>query len=370
MVRQLAESRSHKEHVISSVQDGIVTLDVNGRVTEWNPAMENITGIPAAEVLGRPYPEVYRHAPEFESLLMQTWETGIEQKAIDSYFPRRDGRRVPVNSSTSLLKNGEKVMGALLVMRDLTEKQLAEEQIRRSDRLRAVGELAAGMAHEIRNPLTSIKAFAQILEDGFPEHESNNRTYTKVIIEEVERINRIVERLLLFAKPSPLRQAVVPFSSIVMETLPLVESECRRKGIRLSFDAAEEAEIAVDPELIRQVLLNLLLNAVQATPAEGEIRIRVEAGEEAASLHLFNEGEPIPEEHKERIFNPFFSTKEKGVGLGLSVSQSIVRLYQGSLTFRNEPNGVTFTVSIPRTDSERKGEVIGEGTSRHSGGRR
>jgi two-component system sensor histidine kinase AtoS len=347
MIRQLEENRTHKEHIFASVRDGIITLDVHGHVTEWNAAMEKLTGIPASEVLGQPYMNVYRHAPDYESLLLQTLETGIEQKAVDTYFPHRDGRHVPVNSSTSLLRSGEAVIGAMVVVRDLTEKAVLEEQMRRADRLKAVGELAAGMAHEIRNPLTSIKAFAQIIEDSLP-HDGENRSYAEIIVQEVDRINRIVERLLLFAKPSPLKHSLTSLGLVARETLFLVENEYRRKRLNVDVIEREDVRVVVDPDLMRQVMLNLLLNAIAATPEDGRIEVSIQACGEEALVRVYNQGAPIPDELRERIFNPFFTTKEKGIGLGLSVSQSIVRYYEGRLTCENADGGVAFNVIVKR----------------------
>jgi two-component system sensor histidine kinase AtoS len=347
MIHQLVENRTHKEHIFASVRDGIIALDVHGNVTEWNAAMEKMTGIQASEVLGKPYKNVYRHDPTYQSLLLETLVTGVERKAVDTYFPHRDGRKVPVNSSSSLLKSGDSVIGAMVVVRDLTEKTVLEEQMRRADRLKAVGELAAGMAHEIRNPLTSIKAFAQIIEESL-SHDGENRSYAEIIVQEVDRINRIVERLLLFAKPSPLQHTLTSLGEVVKQTLFLVKNEYSRKRVTVVLNDKTDASVVMDPELMRQVILNLLLNAIAATPDEGRIEITIEANEEEAMVHFFNQGAPIPEELRERIFNPFFSTKEKGIGLGLSVSQSIVRYYGGRLTFENVDDGVVFSVMVQR----------------------
>ncbi|MGO4890476.1 ATP-binding protein [Anaerobacillus sp. MEB173] len=221
-----------------------------------------------------------------------------------------------------------------------------KEQVRRTDRLRAVGELAAGMAHEIRNPLASIKAFTQIVEEQM-ERNDDNREYMEIIIKEIERINELTEQLLLFGKPTAYKEEKLCVDQLIRETLPLIEHELRKKESQLISDL-EEIEMIADRALLQQVIINLLLNAVQSMDRQGMLAIHSTVMHDSIEFSVYNSGSTIAEEKKEKIFDPFYSNKKNGMGLGLTVTQNIVQLYDGRITCQNEKNGVTFLVRFPK----------------------
>jgi signal transduction histidine kinase len=223
-----------------------------------------------------------------------------------------------------------------------------ENQIRRADRLTALGELAAGMAHEIRNPLTSIKAFSQIAEESVPADDPN-REYMGIIVKEVERINSLVEQLLLFGRPSIEKEEIVNLPELIKQSLFLVEHELKKKEVKLS-QYFEAVHMAADCNLIQQIVVNLLLNAIHAVDQGGTLEIKTIAKHDCIVMSFFNTGTAIAKGHKERIFNPFFTTKERGIGLGLSVTQNIVHLYKGTIFFENVDHGVKFQVEFPREE--------------------
>lgn len=220
-----------------------------------------------------------------------------------------------------------------------------EEYMQRTDRLQALGQLAAGMAHEIRNPLTSIKAFAQIMEESMPDQNSGQE-YLSIIIEETDRLNQLVEQMLAFGRPAPGQQESINLCEVIHRSLILFEHEFRKKQIVL-LQELQPAFLTADPNLLQQAVVNLLLNAIQATPASGTVHVSSGTHDSNVWLSIYNSGTPIPNEYGDMIFNPFFTTKEEGTGLGLAITQHIVHIYGGTIFWKNDKDGVRFRIELP-----------------------
>ncbi|MEW9672607.1 histidine kinase dimerization/phospho-acceptor domain-containing protein [Ammoniphilus sp. 3BR4] len=360
LIDRLLELKGHTEVIVSSVCDGIITVDNEGKVTEWNDAAVRITGYSREEMIGSVYGFLFSEEARRESALLQTLHTGQVFASVDFHFPSKSGEKIPVNCSTALLEGPSgHLMGAAVVFRDLRERIKWEEQIRRTDQLRALGELAAGMAHEIRNPLTSIKAFSQIMEQGLDPDEPN-RDYLGIIIKETDRMNRLVEQLLLFGKPSIHDEREWNLPEVLEQSLLLVEHDLRKKSVQITKQL-ESAPMMIDFHLLQQIMINLLLNAVQAIEARGRLEMRTFRDHSRVGFSIFNSGSPIGEDVREEIFRPFFTKKPQGVGLGLSVTQNIVQLYRGRITFDNVEDGVRFQVEFPIGKEEKDGEDSGRG---------
>jgi two-component system sensor histidine kinase AtoS len=245
LLDRLAESKTHTEAIISSVSDGIITVTNQGIVTEWNQAATQITGYSREEMIGQMYYDMVNQSHSAQGLFLNTWKTGEIHYSIDTFFVAKSGETIPVNLSSALLREpGGQKIGFVVVFRDLREKRRMEEQMVRADRLKALGELAAGMAHEIRNPLTSIKAFSQITEESMPEDDPN-REYMGVIVKEVERINGLVEQLLLFGKPSIQIETDIEISELIWQSLLLMEHDIRKKNLQV-IQRLEPIRMVVD----------------------------------------------------------------------------------------------------------------------------
>lgn len=222
-----------------------------------------------------------------------------------------------------------------------------EVQVQRTNRLAGLGALAAGVAHEIRNPLTAIKGYSQVLEDELAVDDPK-RDYTAIIVKEVNRLDRIVEGLLGFARPSVSKFALADLNEIIEETLVLVENSSFKGQITLHKDYGEDVLAEVDKEQLKQVFLNLLLNASQAITAQGTIKIVTEQDGKSASISIIDSGFGIPAETVEKLFDPFFTTREKGTGLGLSIVHQLIDLHRGEIEVHNaNPTGTEFKVILP-----------------------
>ena len=232
-----------------------------------------------------------------------------------------------------------------------SELQDSFEQIKRADRLSAVGQLSAGLAHEIRNPLASIEGAADILQDESIEKERRDE-FLGIIRKECRRLNQLLTSLLDFARPRQPELRTADAGRLLDSVTALAAPIAGKSGIHLTTQAPRQLPaVACDPEQIKQVLLNLTINAIQAMPQGGDITLAAEQQDNDIVIHVKDQGTGIPDEHLEKIFDPFFTTKEQGTGLGLSVAHQIVTQPQGSISVeRNTQRGMTFSISLPIKD--------------------
>ena len=351
MAQSLMNNRSHTEIIMESMVDGIITIDNDGKVTAINKAARRIMGL-NQEVIGINYVSLFPGHPKFRSALLETLHTGKNFIGYEEEFSRSDGTIVPISVSTSMLNNNQHTVGAVLVFKDLLEHRAFEDRVRRVDRLAAVGELAAGVAHEIRNPLAAISGSVQILVDELPKDHSS-RVFGDVVLKEVDRLNVVIEDLLYFAKPSTNHVSCVHPNELVADTLSLLSPSLKKDLVVLEkcFDPTIGL-IAVDAELIKQVLVNLLLNAVQALPPEGgKITVTTLTVNEGVEIIVKDSGRGMDPESIPRIFDPFFTTKDTGTGLGLAVSNKIIEIHRGYIRVESTVGlGSAFTICLPYGD--------------------
>jgi two-component system sensor histidine kinase HydH len=244
-------------------------------------------------------------------------------------------------------------MGRVLLMYDLSELKRLEKEIQRHDRLVALGKMAAGVAHEVRNPLSSIKGFATLLgsrfKDGSQEHEAAD-----LLVQEAERLNRSISELLNYARPTPLRKQPANLGEIVEQSLKLISSDAQALEVKTSLDVEPGLPaISVDKDKINQVLLNLYLNGLQAmenSTAEKELQVSVhrDLHDNMLVIEVRDTGSGIPQEDLDKVLDPYFTTKPDGTGLGLALAYKIIDEHRGSIGFAScEGKGTTVTVSLP-----------------------
>ncbi len=359
----LQELRAYYEDLLSSLQDGVIILDPQARVVSMNQAAEELTGFSGSQISGRPVGEVFPPPAPLSSVVVKTVDQGRSHTDFDAALIRADGARLTVSAVASLISNprGE-TRGVVLVLRDQSRVRELEEQLQRSDRLAALGVLAAGVAHEVRNPLVGVRAAAQLMErePGFPP---GLQEFTGIIIREVDRLNRIVDGLLAFAGSRPLRLQPCNVNQTVDEALRLEESGLRTAGLGVvrKYDPAVPP-VAGDPDRLLQVFLNLFRNGVEAMAGGGGelvVRTRFErlapqcGGRAAAVIEIEDRGPGIPREIQQNLFNPFFTTKDGGTGLGLPISLRIVEEHGGAVEVQSQMGqGTTIRVLLPTAVDE------------------
>lgn len=356
LARDLQASRSHTETIMDSMDNGVIALDQGGRLTAWNEAAARLLELSGEEARGEAYTQVFARSPELIRLITETLQHA--QTIRDAQWEHAHTQRgmLSLKVSTSIWRSPtEEMLGVIVVVEDRTEWKQMEANLAQAQRLAVIGEWAASIAHEVRNPLTSIKAFAQIIEEELPpEHE--NREYTRIIMEEVERLNRFAEELLLFSRPSRESNVPVDLNAVLGHTWKLIAPHAAQRGVALQLKTAEELpQVLASPELLKHVFLNILLNAVQAAPAGGKVTLETDWDDDRLRIHVTNDGPAIEEEHLVSVFEPFFTTKHTGTGLGLAISQRIVQAYGGHIVAENVSRGVRFTVVLPVNHEEVEG---------------
>ena len=253
--------------------------------------------------------------------------------------------------------------GAVIVLRDLSVIKKLEEKVRRSEKLAAIGELAAGIAHEIRNPLSSIRGFAQFLRHALKD-KPQEQVYADTMVAEVDRINRVVSDLLTFARPVEAELVPTEITDLIEHAVRLVAADASSRDVQIQTRIADVSKLPLDANQMTQALLNLLLNALQAVDPGGRIEIGADFNVEEACLDLWiaDNGPGISPDQKEKIFEPFFTTREKGTGLGLAIVHKIVENHQGEIQIESPIGGSTtgcrFTMIIPMQNIHRSNKGI------------
>jgi two-component system sensor histidine kinase PilS (NtrC family) len=324
--------------VVRSIASGILTVGEDGRITYLNPAAEHLTGVSDRAARGQP---IQALLPELAASIARPRERGRPEVRLRAH----DGRDRILGYATAPLAGG--ASGQVILFQDLTELRQMEEAIRRTDRLAVVGGLAAGLAHEIRNPLASMCGSIEVL-GASPGLDEQERRLMSVVRSEAARLEALVREFLSFARPISPAFEPLDAARAVTETVELFRQQVAERGIELSAQVSAPVWVRADPGQLRQVLWNLLGNAADATPRGGRVEVRIlrQAGE--GVLEVEDTGHGIPEDDLQRIFDPFFTTKERGTGLGLAIVHRIVEAHSGHLSVISEVGrGTIFRVVLP-----------------------
>jgi two-component system sensor histidine kinase HydH len=345
-----ARVKAFSDSLVENMPIGLVALDGNSKVIVFNAWAESILGRTAEEVIGRPAGEVLPDTCREILGELERSEKVIERETDCSVSM---GKTVPLELIAATLKEeGGRPQGSVVLFRDLTEIRQLKAEIARSQRLASIGSLAAGVAHEIRNPLSSIKGFATYFKEKLRGSPEDSKT-AEIMIKEVERLNRVVRQLLDLSRPMEMKKVRTSVGSLIEHTLKLTEVQARKRGVAIKTDIdAGTPDVRVDPDRIKQVLLNLCLNALEAMKAGGVLTLSLgRQDKRMLRVVISDTGPGIPREEMERVFDPFYTTKTSGTGLGLAIVHRIVEAHAGEIRITTEPGGgTTFTVLLPIGD--------------------
>ena len=347
-------------NIVQSVNSGLITLNKELEITYMNPAAERIAGLSHRELKGHHIRDVF---PEIVSQLRSKEhrvDAGVPHRleAIDIGYKRRDGVQLHLGFSQSVLRDPSgNEFGLILIFQDLTELRQMQEQVRRMDRLAVAGELAAGIAHEIKNPLASLSGSIQMLRDEV-EFGPVQQRLMDITLREAERINALVNEFLLFSRSEKAVDQSVQVSTVINDTLEMLKNSPElERPISIHNELSEDLWIQIDSQRLQQVIWNLLLNAVQEMRNSGRLtissRILAEDGKKnakkkVAEISISDTGPGIPKENTGKVFDPFFTTKENGTGLGLTIVHRIVENYGGKIFLQSDSGrGTTFTLHFP-----------------------
>lgn len=353
--RNLSEARAFADELVANLPAGLIACDATGTVVSMNESAGAILQLDPEEYIGRK-PEDFLTGELYGVFAAaHAGKRVVEQEiAVPAGTPSAPQERtLLVSASTVSTANGE-TAGTVLILRDVSELKHLEEQVRRQEKLAAVGQLAAGVAHEIRNPLSSIKGFAVHLGSRFPK-DSADAQAARTLVAETDRLNRVVTELIEYARPTEAARQPTDPAAVIEHTLRLVRQQAADAGVTARFEPCGELqEVDIDPDRVNQALLNLCLNAIQAMEHGGELVVR--AGLENGSLRIDVEdtGPGIDPDLFEQIFDPYYTTKASGQGLGLAVVRKVAQAHGGYVEIDSAPGaGSRFTLVLPapRSDS-------------------
>jgi len=350
----LSRIKAFSDSLVMNMPIGLIATDAGGRLNAFNQTAEEILKRTAREVLGKPAEEIL---PGGCGELFRTLaaERRLIEREIDCTVA--EGRTIPLSViATTLREEDGAFVGHVILFRDMTEIRRLEEEVARSRRLASLGSLAAGVAHEIRNPLSSIKGFATWFRERYRDNPEDRET-AEVMIREVDRLNRVITQLLEFARPLTMDRVPTPLPAVIRHALKMVEGEAHRKGVSLKTDlSAEIGEIPLDADRMTQVFLNLYLNAIAAMDAGGILRVSlVRRDEQTVRITVADTGIGIPKEDLPRVFDPYFTTRSSGTGLGLAIVHKIVEAHGGEVHLESEPGQGTTAVILLPVKTETKG---------------
>ncbi len=337
----------YTNNVINSMPAGLISLDPEQRIVTANSAALTIFGYSEADLRGKNITQLDESgAGDLSSLLSSDREL-IEQP-LDCLG--RNGESIPLKVSASQLRDREgRLRGMVLILRDQREIKAMEEALERSRRHAALGRMAAGVAHEIRNPLGTLRGFAQYFSRSAKE-DPQAKEYAELMVGEVDRLNRTVSALLQFSRPREVTYAQIDLLRMAEKSLTFIQEEADSQGIALELQiAAPDLRLYADPDLLQQVLFNLLQNSLAATDSGGRIVLGGQEMADMIQLWVEDSGKGLSQEEQAKMFDPFYTTRKDGTGLGLSLVQQIIEQHQGHIEVVSEPGqGCRIIIMLPR----------------------
>jgi len=364
----LIKLQSFNENIVNSIESGLFTTDINGKINFFNKTAEKLTSYEKNEVIGKFFYEVFV-LPDLSDSTRNISLDSTDPKRYEGIFKRKDKKEIFLGMSFSPFRDEKNtIQGIIGIFQNITLLKEMEEKIRKKDRLAAIGEIAAGIAHEIRNPLTSISGSVQLLKDTFGLKKAD-RQLMDIVIREAERLNTIISNFLNYARPVPLVVGSYNINEIINETIGLFKNNKEyRSDIEISTDFKQKKINAmVDPKQIKQVFWNLYLNSAQAMPEGGVLRIEThycddnerskipsrklvdrENINKFIEINIKDSGTGISQQDIGKIFEPFYTTKEGGNGLGLAIVYRIIENHKGIIEVKSKPGGGTaFQIFLP-----------------------
>jgi two-component system sensor kinase FixL len=326
--------------------DGIIMIDGHGRIEAFNPAAERLFGYSLAEVLGRNVemlmPSPYREEHDrYLSRYLATGRAKVIGRGREVQGRRRDGTTFPLHLSVGELTiGGERKFTGIL--HDLSVRVELERQLREQQSLATVGEMAAVIAHEIKNPLAGVRGVIQVLA-GRMDHDHADTRILNEIVARIDALDRMMKELLLFARPPKPKPAPVDLVPLVKMTATLLATDPALREVDIDVEGTAPP-VSADPDMMRIVFQNLLINGAQAMQGKGRIRVAVEPTEAICQIAFVDAGPGIPPELRDKIFTPFFTTKTRGSGLGLPTVKRLVEAHNGQLAIDCPPTGGTIVV--------------------------
>jgi PAS domain S-box-containing protein len=354
ITKTFERSKTLMRNILDSVPTGVVTLDRSGRVSWLNGAAERLLGFRGATAVGRPIETMIEGAPDLVGWVRSVLAGEERRDEADFSLTRGTERRFMLRVWASDLKGAPGgPEGLVILLRDITEMNRLEFQLRRSDKLAALGTLAAGVAHEVKNPLHALNLNLHLLAQELASLGRSDQTvkgYLEILRSEIQRLHRIIDNFLRFSKPSIPEVRPLDLNALVERVLSLVAFEAADRGVTIETELDPALATAPGDEgQLSQVLLNLTINALQAMPSGGTLTVRTRLQDDLAEVEVRDTGEGVPAEHLPHLFDPYFTTRPGGVGLGLAITHRIVEGHHGMIDVESQVGkGTVVVVRLPR----------------------
>ena len=340
--------RENMNSVMAGLEDGLLLFTRDGRAVMISPAAEKFLGAPAGQFLGRRVSEIFPLGDPLHDVLRIEGDD-LSEIAAEAELETGEGTKRISVSVQAIQEDGER-MGAMVTLRDLDSLESINTQLQVSERLAAVGRITAGVAHEVKNPLNSMRLWLENLKESLtPDHDSASRQAVQVLDKEIDRLDAVVKRFLDFTRPMDIRLEATQLADLLKEVLEIAQPQLQKSGIQVArLLPIDVPEVYVDRGLLKQAVLNLVLNAAEAMPAGGQLRLMLSRRGEMAEISVGDTGKGIPPENRQKVFQLFFTTRPGGSGIGLASTFRIVQLHNGSIDFTSEVGrGTTFRIELP-----------------------
>lgn len=356
MDRRLRENERWLTTTLRSIGEAVIATDLNGCVEFMNPVAEALVAHPREAGWGQDLAEILHLVDEkrhtlLENPVQQVLKTGsVIGRQNSTMLVTSEGREIPIDyNAAPLVDDQDRVCGSVLVLRDTTERKQMEQMLLRTERLAAMGYLAAALTHEISNPLQSMATSLELILD-FDLDEQERQEYLRAMHREIRRLKDLTVRALDLARPPAAQRQFISLADVVRYALTLARKQLEDHGIRVELSLPGELPLVLfSHDLLVQVMLNLIINAIEAMSQGGTLRLSVRDGGAGVEVIVADSGPGLSQEAMDRVFEPFYTTKQEGTGLGLSICHSIVGQYGGSIAAVNAPGGgAVFTVTLPR----------------------
>jgi two-component system NtrC family sensor kinase len=335
--------------IIQSLSEGLLVTDEHGVIVSFNRAAQKITGYAEDEVVGLHFEKFLERIADGKDVSCGS-ESAFSQREM--LIRSKHNGQMAISINSVLIMDAGRHIGNVFTFRDITEEKKRQEVLHRTEKLVALGQLSAGVAHELNTPLGTVLGYARLLLRD-PELNNLQRERLDVIAEQAKRGSTIIGGLLNFSRQSnPANRKIsdVDFNGLIYDVLKMLQAETQKRNIAVKIDAGDLPAVKADRRQMEQVIINLVLNSFQAVKNNGEIRVKTHSGDGSINIEITDSGPGIPDETRSRIFDPFFTTKPvgEGTGLGLSICAGIISEHGGSIDFESvEGRGTTFVVTLP-----------------------
>ncbi len=341
--------RENIDQVLGGLDDGLLLFSVDGRAVMVSPAVERFLSTPSDQLLGRRAEDIFPPDHDVrEAIKMHNGELEPVASA-EVVLSSIDGPARRVGVSVEVIGEGDARMGTLVKFKDLESRERIGTQLQVSERLANLGRITAGVAHEVKNPLNSMRIWLENLKASLPDVDGLPLQAVRVLDSEIDRLDSVVKRFLDFTRPPEMHQEESSLKEILEEVLTVERPELDKAGIKLDARLAPDVpRVLVDKPLLRQALINLLVNAIEAMPTGGQLSVSLRRRAEMAEIEIRDTGRGIAPEHRQRIFQLFFTTRPGGSGIGLASTFRTVQLHNGSIQFESEVGrGTKFQIDLP-----------------------